>query len=46
METINRSRYKEKDLCQATSISHASMAKLEENKNVTTDVLVKIWIGL
>ncbi len=33
---------KKKDLCAAAGISHASMAKLGKNKNVTTDVLVKI----
>lgn len=34
---------KKKDLCVAAGISHASMAKLGKNENVTTDVLVKIW---
>lgn len=33
---------KKKDLCKAAGISHASMAKLGKNENVTTDVLVKI----
>ena len=33
---------KKKDLCAAAGISHASMAKLGKNENVTTDVLVKI----
>lgn len=32
---------KKKDLCAAAGISHASMAKLGKNENVTTDVLVK-----
>ena len=32
---------KKKDLCAAAKISHASMAKLGRNDNVTTDVLVK-----
>ena len=34
------------DLCVAAEISHASMAKLGKNENVTTDVLVKICTGL
>ena len=33
---------KKKDLCAAAGISHASMAKLGKNENVTTDVLLKI----
>ena len=37
---------KKKDLCQAAGISHASMAKLGKNENVTTDVLVKICAAL
>ena len=37
---------KKKDLCQAAGISHASIAKLGKNENVTTDVLVKICIAL
>lgn len=36
---------KKKDLCTA-GISHASMAKLGKNENVTTDVLVKICTAL
>ena len=32
---------KKKDLCVAAGISHASMAKLGKNENVTTDVLVR-----
>ncbi len=35
-----------KDLCIAAGISHASMAKLGKNENVTTDVLVKICKAL
>lgn len=35
-----------KDLCVAAGISHASMAKLGKNGNVTTDVLVKICKAL
>ena len=38
--------YKKKDLCVAAGISHASMAKLGKNENVTTDVLVKICTAL
>ncbi len=37
---------KKKDLCAAAGISHASMAKLGKNENVTTDVLVKICAAL
>lgn len=37
---------KKKDLCAATGISHASVAKLGKNENVTTDVLVKICTAL
>lgn len=37
---------KKKDLCAAARISHASMAKLGRNDNVTTDVLVKICSAL
>ena len=37
---------KKKDLCAAAGISHASMAKLGKNENVTTDVLVKICTTL
>lgn len=35
-----------KDLCQAAGISHASMAKLGKNENVTTEVLTKICQAL
>lgn len=37
---------KKKDLCVAAGISYTSMAKLGKNKNVTTDVLVKICTAL
>lgn len=37
---------KKKDLCAAAGISHASMAKLGKNENLTTDVLVKICSAL
>ena len=37
---------RKKDLCAAAKISHASMAKLGKNENVTTDVLVKICTAL
>lgn len=37
---------KKKDLCVASGVSHASMAKLGKNGNVTTDVLVKICTAL
>ncbi|WP_066926001.1 helix-turn-helix domain-containing protein [Murdochiella massiliensis] len=37
---------KKKDLCAAAGISHASMAELGKNENLTTDVLVKICSAL
>lgn len=37
---------KKKDLCAAAGISHASMAKLGKNENLTTNVLVKICSAL
>lgn len=37
---------KKKDLCAMAGISHASVAKLGKNENVTTDVLVKICVAL
>ena len=37
---------KKKDLCAAAGISHASMAKLGKNENVTTDVLLRICEAL
>lgn len=37
---------KKKDLSAAAGISHASMAKLGKNENVTIDVLVKICTAL
>lgn len=37
---------KKKDLCVAAGVSHASMAKLGKNENVTIDVLVKICTAL
>lgn len=37
---------KKKDLCVSAGISHASMAKLGKNENITTDVLVKICTAL
>ena len=37
---------KKKDLGVAAGVSHASMAKLGKNENVTTDVLVKICTAL
>ena len=37
---------KKKDLCQAAGISHASIAKLGKNENVTTDILLKICKAL
>lgn len=37
---------KKKDLCVAAGISHASIAKLSKNENVTVDVLVRICTAL
>lgn len=37
---------KKKDLCAAAGISHASMAKLGKNENITTDVLLKVCTAL
>lgn len=37
---------KKKDLCDIARISHASVAKLGKNENVTTDVLLKICSAL
>lgn len=37
---------KKKDLCAVASISHASMAKLGKNENVTVEVLVRICTAL
>ncbi|MCD7825440.1 MAG: helix-turn-helix transcriptional regulator [Clostridiaceae bacterium] len=37
---------KKKDLCASAGISHASMARLGKNENVTTDVLVKVCTAL
>ena len=37
---------RKKDLCAVVGISHASMAKLGKNENVTTDMLVKICTAL
>ena len=34
------------ELKQATGISSSSIAKLGRNKNVNTDILVKICVGL
>jgi DNA-binding Xre family transcriptional regulator len=37
---------KKKDLCLMAGVSHASMAKLGKNENMTTDVLLKICSAL
>lgn len=37
---------KKKDLCELAGISHASMAKLGKNKNITTGVLLRICSAL
>lgn len=46
MEDTDRQRYEEERFVVAVGISHASMAKLWKNGNVTTDVLVKICNAL
>lgn len=35
-----------KDLCQKAGISSASMAKLGKNKNINTDILIRICTAL
>ena len=37
---------KKKDLCECASVSSTSLAKLKNNKNVNTDVLVRICNAL
>jgi len=37
---------KKKDLCLVAGISHASIAKLGKNENITTDVLLRICKAL
>lgn len=39
-------KMRKKDLCLAAGISHASMAKLGKNENITTEILLKICIAL
>ena len=39
-------KMRKKDLCLAAGISHASVAKLGKNENVTTEVLLKICTAL
>lgn len=39
-------KMRKKDLCSAAGISHASVAKLGKNENVTTDILLKICTAL
>ena len=43
---IDKDMKKKGPFCAAAGISHASMAKLGKNENVTTDVLVKICTAL
>ncbi|MCQ2442132.1 MAG: helix-turn-helix transcriptional regulator [Oscillospiraceae bacterium] len=43
---LEKRNMKKKDLCLAAGISHASMAKLGKNQNITTDILVKICAAL
>lgn len=37
---------KKKDICLVAGISHASIAKLGKNENITTDVLLRICKAL
>lgn len=37
---------RKKDLCLVAGISHASVAKLGKNENVTTEILLKICTAL
>lgn len=46
MEKLIDPDMKKKDLCDAAGISHASLAKLGKNENVTTDILVTICSAL
>lgn len=39
-------RMRKKDLCLVAGISHASVAKLGKNENVTTEILLKICTAL
>ena len=43
---LEKRKMKKKDLCEVSGTSHTSMAKLSHNKNVTTDILVKICHAL
>lgn len=43
---LNSKRMKKKDLCTLAGISHASVAKLVRNENITMDILVKICTAL
>lgn len=43
---LNDRNIKKKELCLSAGISHASMAKLGKNENVTTDVLAKVCDAL
>lgn len=43
---LNSRRMKKKDLCILAGISHASVAKLVKDENVTMDILVKICTAL
>ena len=43
---LEKSNLRKKDLCEIAGISHASVAKLAKNDNVTTDILEKVCISL
>lgn len=43
---LEKRKMRKKDLCLLSGISHTSVAKLGHNKNVNTDVLVKICHAL
>lgn len=43
---LDKRKMRKKDLSLIAGVSHTSIAKLSRNKNVTTDVLVKICHAL
>ena len=43
---LEQSNLRKKDLCEIAGISHASVAKLAKNDNVTTDILEKVCVSL
>ncbi len=43
---LDKKNMRKKDLTRISGVSHTSIAKLSRNKNVTTDILVKICHAL